>query len=76
MDVLYRQCHLRKGNTVQVAFLPESYAIKGRHVKLKDNGVWSNGWLVVDVAETPVGMAQLDNIRSSRMDRKDTLRNA
>lgn len=49
-DVFYRQCRLVKriqgGELTQVSWLPEPYATKGRVVKLRDNGVWDDGWVV------------------------------
>jgi hypothetical protein len=49
----YRQCCLvRESGGVsseQVSYIPEQFAKKGEFVKLKDNGVWSDGWLVSSV---------------------------
>ncbi len=50
-DVYYRQCRLRKrfdgGELVQVSWIPEPYATAGRVVKLREDGVWDDGWVVV-----------------------------
>lgn len=44
----YRQCRLQRGNAVRVSWLPAQYAVEGRVLKLRDNDVWSNGWIVKD----------------------------
>ena len=50
-EVFYRQCRLVKrvenGECVQVSWIPEPYATKGRIVKLRESGVWDDGWVVV-----------------------------
>lgn len=47
----YRQCELKQLNptsfTRRVSWIPEKYAVVGKVLKLKDNGVWSDGWRVI-----------------------------
>ena len=45
-----KQCKLRKGETHTTAWLPEKFAVKGNYVKLKQNGEWIDGWLVLEVS--------------------------
>jgi hypothetical protein len=45
----YRQCSLRKGGATQVAHIPERFAIEGNVVKIKEQGIWDDGWLVESV---------------------------
>lgn len=42
----HTQCHLKRGNVSQVSWIPSEYAIKGNYVKLKEKGVWEDGWLI------------------------------
>lgn len=42
----HKQCILRNGNTTTVSWIPEEFAHIGKYVKLKDNGVWVDGWKV------------------------------
>lgn len=50
-DVFYRQCRLVKrfdgGELVQVSWIPEPYATAGRVVKLREDGAWDDGWVVL-----------------------------
>ena len=48
-----RQCGLRRGNTMQRAWLPDSFAVEGRFLKLKDQetGQWKDGWQVTSVGD-------------------------
>jgi hypothetical protein len=48
--MFFRQCKLTKCDTIQIGWIPESFATKGRVVKLRDgDGTWDNGWLVAEV---------------------------
>ena len=42
----HRQCKLIKGNDTTVSWIPEKFALKGKYLKLKDNGEWEDGWKV------------------------------
>lgn len=50
-QVFYKQCRLEKkidgGSLIQVSFIPEQFAVKGKVLKLRENGEWVNGWKVV-----------------------------
>ena len=50
-EVFYRQCRLVKrvenGEFALVSWIPEPYATTGRIVKLRENGAWDDGWVVV-----------------------------
>ena len=49
-EVFYRQCELVKGSRVQVAWIPEQYAILDKYVELRDHPGWSNGWRITYVS--------------------------
>lgn len=55
-EVFYRQCRLVKripnGECVQVSWLPEPYATAGRIVKLREDGAWDDGWVVLGAGDT------------------------
>lgn len=48
-----RQCQLERstttGKVVQTTWLPSRYATRGAHLRLRDDGVWTDGWKVVVV---------------------------
>lgn len=48
-----RQCVLARPTTgrtaIKVTWLPEIWAVKGKILKLKENGEWTDGWEVVAV---------------------------
>lgn len=48
---VHYQCHLQKGDTHQVTWLPKKFAVEGRIVKLYDEVTdsWEDGWLVTSV---------------------------
>jgi hypothetical protein len=52
----YKQCILTrktaKGTLTEVSWLPEKFAVKGSYVKLKNDGVWEDGWLVQGVYDS------------------------
>ena len=43
------QCWLRRGNARQMAWMPQKFAVTGGYVRLKNDGVWENGWQIVGV---------------------------
>ena len=50
MPNYYRQCKMQKHDSFQTSFLPEEFAIKNKVIKLRDNGVWDDGWQVIEVS--------------------------
>ena len=43
----YKQCHLQKGETHHMAWIPEKFAIIGKFIKIKkDDDTWDDGWEV------------------------------
>lgn len=58
-DTEYRQCFLRNGNRFQTTWLPDKFAVLGKVLKLKDLGVWENGWIVDRVGAELVPGARL-----------------
>jgi hypothetical protein len=59
-QVYYRQCRMRKnyeaGNySEQVSYIPESFCIKGKVLKLRgSDNKWDDGWVVVGVSSNKV----------------------
>jgi hypothetical protein len=46
-QVFYKQCRLQKGDSHQVSWIPEQFAVRGKILKLRDDaGIWDNGWEV------------------------------
>ena len=45
----YKQCKITKGNSHQMAWIPELYAIQNQIIKLKVNDEWVNGYTVSEV---------------------------
>jgi len=46
---LYAQCGMRRKNVFRTSWIPQKFAKAGGVVKLKDNGKWSDGWIVESV---------------------------
>ena len=66
----YRQCRLARGNTRQMAWIPEKFAVAGRFLRLTDEGKTEDGWQV-----TGVGAAMTEeNVRERSQDYKHTRR--
>jgi hypothetical protein len=42
---------LKKGDTRQVSWIPEAFAVEGQHVGIKIDGEWDEGWLVERVGK-------------------------
>ena len=62
-EVFYRQCRLTKrvegGELVLVSWIPEPYATAGRVVKLREDGVWDDGWVVVGAGTNRLPAAEV-----------------
>lgn len=44
----HMHCVLKHGDgSTQVSWIPSEFATEGRYLKLKENGVWKDGWEVV-----------------------------
>ena len=46
---MYTQCQLRNGNLYEVAYIPEQFAWVGAQLRIKNEGVWEEGWTVLEV---------------------------
>ena len=43
------QCKLRRGTSITTSWLPQRYAVPGKHLRLRDEqGAWEDGWEVVE----------------------------
>lgn len=48
--LFYRQCELRRvSGHLEVAWIPEEFARKGKYLRIKRGEKWENGWEVVAV---------------------------
>lgn len=47
----YCQCRLRKGNTEQVAWIPQCFAEVGKAVQIRGEKGWDDGWVVFFASE-------------------------
>jgi hypothetical protein len=47
--MLYAQCALKKGDVIDVVWIPEKFARKGEVLGMKKDGLWDEGWQVVRV---------------------------
>lgn len=45
--MFYQQVKLRKGSREQVSWVPDTFAKKGKILKLKEGTTWENGWEVI-----------------------------
>jgi len=45
-DETYVQCKLKRGNQGTYSWLPKSFAIVGKVLKLKEGEEWEDGWVV------------------------------
>lgn len=52
MTDLSTQCKLQRGNKITYSWIPKKFAVKGKFIKLKNDGVWEDGWQVVEVWST------------------------
>ena len=63
-DVFYRQCSLRRvDGHVDMSWIPEGFAKKGEYLRIRRNGVWENGWQVVEVYDRESEKALLTHER-------------
>lgn len=72
----FRQCEVRRGNAIRLTWIPAEYAVEGRNLRLRDNGKWSEGWLVVSVypdTERIVAGSPRRDIRNHRRATGDSL---
>lgn len=45
----YKQCRLKRQNTIMTSWIPAKFAKKGGYLKLKVDGVWQDGWQIIEV---------------------------
>jgi hypothetical protein len=70
----YRQCSLQKkipkGTLNQVSWIPESFAILGKYLKLLEDDIFPYGWQVVNVGGRQSRNERLDRQRDYKRQRK------
>jgi len=49
MEEKYKQCKLKKAGNIQIAWIPESYAVLNKAIKIRRDGMWIDGWTVEEV---------------------------
>jgi hypothetical protein len=70
----YKQCCLMKNDKkLQVAWIPEKYAIIDKILKLKVNNTWQNGWKVYAVYNSTKTEESLEKHEQVYRDFKITL---
>lgn len=47
-DLHYIQCRMRKGMCYHTAWIPASFAKLNKILKIKKDGIWEDGWKVID----------------------------
>lgn len=63
----HAQCVLKKENTLRTSWIPEKYAIKGKIVGLKTDGIWSEGWEIRTVSSNRLPSSTMKFIRDEHM---------
>jgi hypothetical protein len=48
-EALYQQVDLYKDGVTSTMWIPEEFAIQGNYVKRKLDGIWNDGWRIVNV---------------------------
>jgi hypothetical protein len=60
----YVQCELRRVNgQIDMAWIPEQYARKGKFLRIRNHGKWENGWEVTAVYSRKHADEVLENER-------------
>lgn len=76
MKLYYRQCTLEKfvnGSTLkQVAYIPDCYAILNKVIKIKNEEIWDDGWVVTGVYAKIHEDHLPDNYKAIKLHRKNT----
>lgn len=52
MKTYYTQCLLKRNALRQVSWIPEKFAVVGNGLRLKESGIWVDGWEVMQVWQT------------------------
>lgn len=47
--VFFRNDGISIGCRTQVSWIPADYAVKGKYIKLKEDGMWSDDWKVSEI---------------------------
>lgn len=68
----YRQCKLQRGCMHTTSWIPERLAHKGKYVKLKTAGMWTDGWQVIEVGTRESAEVIHSNNREYQHHRKRT----
>jgi len=70
--IRYRQCELRKRQSVQIAWIPTRFAMLGRVLRIRSEDSWSTGWCVSALYREVDESLLPDAHRSIREHRKST----
>jgi len=66
----FRQCILRKEETLYTAWIPEIHAHKGNKIRVRKDGEWVSGWIVEEVGTRDTEENVLANERNYLTQRK------
>ena len=70
---LHSQCLLRNDDgRTQTSWIPKEHAEPGHYVRLKENGVWTDHWFVVNVFSDQDSKDVMENSDNYRTHRKAT----
>lgn len=80
-ETFFKQCKLIKPTTtgmlVIISYIPEKHAVIGHTVKLKNDNVWTEGWVVHEVYGNRIAESLLpdshDSIKQHRKNTGDSL---
>ena len=67
----YQQCKLRKGNLRMISWLPVRYAKVNKILKIKKEGVWQDGWIVLDKYWEEITEEKLKLVRDQCFNTRD-----
>lgn len=81
---MYTQCRLKRpkkdedgtviSTTISTAWIPQKFAKKGKHLKMKIDGSWQYGWYVADTFATKTEKYVLELPYTKRSIRRVKLR--
>lgn len=51
---MHKQCLLERNGSKQVVWIPQEFAVKDRTLRIKEDGKWTNGWIVGEVFDVAI----------------------
>ena len=69
MSTTLVQCVLHKpiigGFDQRITFIPKKFAAKGKVLKLKNNGIWDDGWIVHEVYGQEIDFEEATQLKTA-----------